>query len=66
MKLELTDQQLEDLIYCIRGHIIACEEYNMRDEYDINTLPFERLHYDILNIIQKENPDLLKKLNDNN
>lgn len=53
--IELSDEQIVDLIYCIQGHIIACEKYNQGDEFDINTGPFERLHRDILDQITKLN-----------
>lgn len=53
--IELTDQQVVDLIYCIEGHIITCEKYNQGDEFDINTVPFDKLREDILNQVMVHN-----------
>lgn len=55
--LELTDEQIVDLIYCIEGHIISCEKYNQGDEFDINIGPFGRLHKDILDQIVNQPND---------
>lgn len=46
--IELTDEQIKDLIYCIEGHIISCENYNQGDEYDVDIRPFEQLREKIL------------------
>lgn len=52
--IELTDEQLRDLIYCIEGHIITCENYNQGDEFDVKIAPFERLREDILHQVMKQ------------
>lgn len=52
--IELTDQEIEDLIYCIECHIITLENYNQSDEYDVATTPFENLRKDILRQVNKK------------
>ena len=46
--ITLTTQQIEDILYCIEGHIITCEEFNQNDEFDIRVKPFKELRENIL------------------
>lgn len=52
--ITLTTQQIEDVLYCIEGHIITCEEFNQNDEFDIRVEPFKELRESILRQVQND------------
>lgn len=52
--ITLTTQQIEDVLYCIEGHIITCEEFNQNDEFDVRVEPFKELRECILRQVQND------------
>lgn len=57
-RIDLTEEQLERTIACIRTTIHEIERWNFDDEYDSDVVPFKELEKYFRNYLDNETPDL--------